>query len=362
MRIAVYDTAAKKGGALSVLKDFYGYLRNNEKEHEWIFLLSSDILKEAGNIKIRVLDDLKQSRLNRLKFDLYEGKRFVDDLKPDVFFSMQNTLVRGLNCKKVLYVHQPLCFQDVKDFSLFKKDEREYAVYQHVISKMIYSSIRQSDRTIVQTQWMKDALVRKTGVNNDRVVRILPDTADVIKYREEVCPDPSLFFYPASDILYKNHELILKASRILKGKGITDFKVYFTLTKEEFARRFPGYEASEAVCLGPLRREEVLGNYNRMVLLFPSYIETFGYPLMEARQMGTCILSSDLDYSREVLSGYDRAFYFDPFDPETLAELMEKSIRGQLKGKDASDGSGTVPDVLKESSWSLVVKELTQWQ
>ena len=39
MRIVVNDIAASKGGALTVLKDFYNCVRENDTENEWIFLL-----------------------------------------------------------------------------------------------------------------------------------------------------------------------------------------------------------------------------------------------------------------------------------------------------------------------------------
>ena len=48
MRIVVNDIAASKGGALTVLKDFYSCVRENDKENEWIFLLGDNLLEETG--------------------------------------------------------------------------------------------------------------------------------------------------------------------------------------------------------------------------------------------------------------------------------------------------------------------------
>ena len=47
MRIVVNDIAASTRGALTVLKDFYNCVRENDRENEWIFLLGDDLLEET---------------------------------------------------------------------------------------------------------------------------------------------------------------------------------------------------------------------------------------------------------------------------------------------------------------------------
>ncbi|ELV2845020.1 glycosyltransferase, partial [Enterobacter cloacae] len=58
---------------------------------------------------------------------------------------------------------------------------------------------------------------------------------------------------------------------------------------------------------GALPRNEVLRRLSESkALLFPSKLETFGIPLVEAAKMGVNIIATDLPYSREVLFGYSR--------------------------------------------------------
>ena len=89
-------------------------------------------------------------------------------------------------------------------------------------------------------------------------------------------------------------------------------------------------------CVGRIPFEEVVERYQNSVVLFPSYIETFGYPLAEARQAGTIVLASDTSFAREVLAGYDNAYFFDPFNPQELADLMERVIRGDIVRQEVS--------------------------
>ena len=142
MRILVNDIAASKTGALAILMDFYEYVKVHHPEHEWIFLTGIDCIKDPPeNITVHVMVDVKRSQKDRLRFDLMTGSRFLEELKPDIILSLQNTLTKGSIRRKtdlyskdgkllakagdkipqVLYVHQPLGFQKNKKFSFLKK-------------------------------------------------------------------------------------------------------------------------------------------------------------------------------------------------------------------------------------------------
>jgi glycosyltransferase involved in cell wall biosynthesis len=55
---------------------------------------------------------------------------------------------------------------------------------------------------------------------------------------------------------------------------------------------------------------------------FPSFNEGFGYPPLEALQAGACPIVSDIPVFRWIFG--DGALYVDPYDPETLAEAIER--------------------------------------
>ena len=353
MRILVNDIAASKTGALAILLDFYEYVKEKGGEHEWIFLTGIDCLKDPPeNIRVQVMDRVKRSQKDRLIFDLITGSSFIESLEPDLILSLQNTLTlqgikrlgssadgrykKGDRVPQVLYVHQPLGFQKLKRFSFLKAEEREYAVYQYLIGAMIDASVKRADRVIVQTEWMREAVAKKCRIPLDRIAKVMPEVDSLEGYRVPENFDPKHFFFPSGEILYKNHECVLKAAAILNKRGIKDFKVHFTLksladvTKREYPDPYGNIFYS-----GRVSRKEVLSEYSRGTLLFPSYIETFGVPLAEARQTGTLILASDTPFSREVLDGYKNAYFFDPFREEELADLMQQVIEGGL----APDGN-----------------------
>ncbi len=336
MRIVVNDIAAEKGGALTVLKDFYNAVRAHDTENEWIFLLGEKFLEETDNIKIITLPEIKNSRIQKLVFDLFTGKRFLKKLCPDVVFSMQNTVVFGLRVPQIVYLHQSIPFQDVKKFSFFKKRERSLAVYQHLIGRVIKASAKAADRVIVQTNWMVEAVIKKCRLPKEKVMRVFPAAPFVSAEMAEIPFQKNRFFYPTAPAMYKNNDAIFRACEILE-KEKADFSVTLTLPEQ--------YERKNIRCTGRLPYEEVLKKYAEGTLLFPSYVETIGLPMLEARKVGTVVIASDCPFSREVLSGYENAYFFDPFAPEELALLMHRVLSGDIQKKpvtseapDAGDG------------------------
>lgn len=342
MRIVVNDIAASKGGAMSVLRDFYACVCERDHENEWIFLLSNRYFAETANVKILTLPEIKKSRLKKLWFDLVSGKTYIAALKPDVVLSLQNIITFGLKVPQVVYVHQSIPFQTVKRFSFLKKEERGLAVIQHLIGRIIKQSARKSDCIIVQTQWMKDAVCKMCHLPLDKVMTSVPP----VPMAKQLMPgalDPTAFFYPTAEAVYKNNDCIFQASRRLEEKGISH-SVTLTLPPER--------TSGSVSCVGRMPYNAVIDHYRRMTLLFPSYIETFGYPLAEARAAGSVVLASDTPFSREVLANYENAYFFDPFKPEELALLMEKTVTGVIKRR--SGRTNTQPT----GGWSEVMEQV----
>ena len=345
MRIVVNDIAASKGGAMTVLRDFYKCVRENDTENEWIFLLSDNYLEETENIKVITLPSVKSSRLKRLMFDRFTGRKYISALKPDIVFSMQNTIVYGLGkIPQVIYMHQSIPFQDIKNFSFFKSSERGTAIVQHIIGRSIRSSVRRAQKVIVQSEWIKEAVIKKCGIDREKIVNILPPLKDLSEFVENGAFDKTRFFYPTAPAVYKNNNAVFEASKKLDEKNIAHH-IKLTLAPEK--------SRGSVECVGRMPFEDVLSEYNRGTLVFPSYIETVGLPMLEARAMGSIVLASDCPFSREVLKGYENAYFFNPFDASELAVLMQKVTSGEIERKNVHYGATKNND-----TWKEVLKEV----
>ena len=343
MRIVVNDFAASVGGAISILVSFYNYLISSGDRNEWFFLLSEKYVEETENIHIVLLSKEKNSRVERLLFDYLYGRRIIERIKPDAVFYLQNTFIHGIEVPQIVYMDQSIPFQKTCSFSFFKKEERPYAIYQHIIGKMIKKTCRVADCIIVQTNWMKAAISKQCHVL-DRKINVIPPEISISRPSEEDTSvfEKTKFFYPAGEMIYKNHRCIVEALKLIT----MEIEVSFTISPKD------KYKGDKRIrCIGSLSHEEVIKRLSHQTLVFPSYIETYGLPLAEARQLGTIVLAADTEFAREVLYGYPNAFFFDPFNPRELSSLMMRVAEGSIIPKQTDMNMTT-----KEKGWSKVVE------
>lgn len=346
MRIVVNDIAAEKGGALSVLKSFYNYVKDHDYENEYIFLLSGNYVEETDNIKVIVKDDIKKSGLHKLKFDFFSGKKFINSFNPDYVLSLQNIITFGLKCRQGVYVHQSIPFQKEKKFSLFKSSERATAVIQKFIGSIIKKSVKKADDVFVQTNWMKENVAEMCKVNTDKI-SVVPFETEIPEVEKANDYPSNSFFYPATfEGIYKNHECIYQAVDILRKDGFENFEIVLTLPEDSEPKR------KNITHCGLLDRKSLFDQYRNSVILFPSYIETIGLPLLEARAVNSLILAADCQYARETLKGYKNAYFFNTFKPQELAQLMEKVINKETELY--SDDS----DEALSDSWNVITDRI----
>lgn len=334
MRIMVFDVPAIVGGALSILEGFHKEVNNyNDKSVQWIFVISEPFLEETDNIKVLRFPWIKKSWLHRLFFDQYMAPKLVREYQPDKIFSLQNIIIPKVSTEQITYIHQPLPFIEYR-FSF--KENKLFWFYQNILSKTIYKSIKKSQKVIVQTNWFKVACIQKTGISGEKVIVVPPKiNVDIENYFEESEKSLSTFFYPAGASYYKNHRLIVQACELLKQQYLKKFRVIFTLDGNENNHIADLYKKVQEKKLpinfiGNISRNKVFDYYSKSVLLFPSYIETFGLPMLESKLTKGIIIAADTAFSHEILDVYQNAHFFDKFSSEELAGLMRGILNGSL--------------------------------
>lgn len=325
MRVMVFDVAAESGGALSVLKDFYNEYKY-DKNNEYIFVISKPKIKEVKNIKVLRYPWIKKSWFHRLYFDNFIAPKLIEEYRVDRVLSLQNIIIPRSKVKQTVYVHNCLPFIGYK-FKFF--ENKLLWIYQNIIGKKILDSIKNSSKTIVQTNWMKNECVKKIGVDEGKIDVIPPKIeVEIRKCFEFTKKNLETFFYPASAVQFKNHELIVDACINLKKMGINNYKIILTLYGDEnkhikkLYKKVKDYELPIKF-IGVISREETFTYYSKSVLIFPSYIETIGLPLLEAKLHKSPILVSDCLFAHEVLNNYENAYFFNPFKSNELSEKMK---------------------------------------
>lgn len=368
MRFIVAAVPADGGGVLSILQDFYSYVKEYAKEDEWYFLVSTPVIKPCENIHVIRTDWTRRSWVHRLIWEKRDCPKVIRSINPDAILSLQNLTLVCSKIPQVVYVHQPLPFQEQKNFSFFKSDERKLAAYQNIIGRLINKSVKKADKVVVQTKWMKEAVAKKGKISINKIDILYPQIAhelfslnDKMDINANDFEYPE-FFYPAGPYLYKNHDIILDSLVLLKKRGLEP-KVNFTLNGNEntyvkrLRERIKDKELNVSF-VGKMDRKEVILTYRHSKLLFPSYIETFGLPLLEARLVGGKIIAARTPFASEILEGYGKVEWFEPFDSEHLANLMETSMKINKVTGEGIENSEILKRFIKGNSWSYLVNML----
>jgi glycosyltransferase involved in cell wall biosynthesis len=317
--ILVNATAIINGGGLTILKQFIDNISDtNCKYYIFSSLLSlQDEYKNKKNI-IFIFPNAK-GLLNRLIWDNYGVKQWIkrNNIDVDLFISLQNTGVNiDNNIPQIVYIHQSIPFTD-KSWNIFKQDERSLWFYKNIYGFFIGQHLKSTDKVIVQAEWLKDKFSKKHNYSIDNIYVCKPNfnkfNQDSLNYNKNLI-DKNFYniFYPAFPYLYKNHIEIIKALEHLKfqKKDISNIKVFFTFVKEDnldiYSKILEYNLKDNFVFLGNLNFLEMNYMYKNVDLVtFPSYIETFGLPLIEASSFGIPILCANKEYSREVIGKYD---------------------------------------------------------
>lgn len=326
MKIIVYNTAAEDGGGLFVLKQFYQDVLALEDSHEWIFIVSTDAIKTKGNVLVRKYEDVKKSYFHRILFEQTTLRKILKSAKPDLVISLQNMPIKGCSTRQFTYLHQSLQYCP-KKYSFFKADERRTAIRQKIICNINKKYLPLSEHIFVQTEWIKSATIKWLNVD-DKKITVVPVQVNVPEnaYRPYEGINAKVFFYPARAEKYKNHDVIIDAAKILHKEGVSNYKIIFTIQNEDGPYAQQLIEKSRNLPIefvGSVPYEKIWNYYATSILLFPSYLETCGLPMLEAKAMAARVLASDMPFSHECLDDYKNADFFQYDDPVMLAHKMK---------------------------------------
>ena len=104
------------------------------------------------------------------------------------------------------------------------------------------------------------------------------------------------------------------------------------------------------IFFGLANDEQLINLYSHAIaLVFPSRMEGFGLPALEALALGCPVIVSDIPVFHEVLG--ENATYFDPRDPQDLIAKLERVPARQKKS------------LMRNYSWSTLASDtLTEYE
>ena len=322
---------------LSDQMEGYGYfihetfsrITRNHPEHEFIFIFDrpyhSKFIYSANITPAVVTPAARHPLLWKLWFDIkvpsalkkYRADIFVS---PDGFCSLNTRVSQCLIVHDLSFLHFP---------SFIKKSHLFF--YKNFTGKFIAKA--KSIATV--SEFSKKDIIDHYGIDEKKIDVVFSAAKDIFKpillevkeeTKKQYSDGKEFFLHTGAIHPRKNLENLLKAFSIFKKRQQSSFKLVLAgrlaWKYDSFIENLRTYKYRNDVVLLDYVNEEALAKLtaSAYALVYPSFFEGFGVPVLEAMQCGVPVITSTGSSMQEI-SG-DAALYADPGNYIELAEQM----------------------------------------
>lgn len=218
-----------------------------------------------------------------------------------------------LNKKVFIYFHNLLLTQDFSN-----------GFYNLILNRLkkIYIKKKNSPNYdwIVQTNYMKDQVAMSFSIKKTKI-KVYPFfDIDKIKLSNKNFKSSTInFLYPASHLKHKNIKNLINAFRLSKFKNKKEINLYLTIDGDDIS-----YENKNIKFIGKLKKNELLTFYKKShYLIYPSYAESLGLPILEAIKSGCNVILSNIPTFKEICNS---SLFFDPKSEYSISKSMIRAV------------------------------------
>lgn len=344
-RILINAVSSKMGGALTYLKNLITELQLIDNQNVYIICVSAqlgDILSDRikdQNIKIIHVPNIENPIL-RLWWDQVGIISLIKEERIDILFSIANFATLLCPCKQLLLIRGYLMPMPYFKEIVFSKYSLKKKIVFYLKQGLICLSAKKSDVVMFPTQGAANDFLKMFFIPKEKmVVNHYGTYLDKFKNDNPHSGNEKGAYRLLYSTMYterKNFSTVFKALNILKKEGIPfqfitpgdmeDSLAKATATAREDRHLIEEFGLKDSIVFtGKLTYEKIDTLYkNADIFLWPTLIESFGHPLIEAMAAGLPIIASDIPVNREL--GGDTMLYFDPFDYIKLADSIKSLI------------------------------------
>ena len=234
---------------------------------------------------------------------------------------------------------------------LYEKDLSSKAINK--IKQSLQKKINRSSVVTFISQFTKSEVLKNFEIDEDKCVVIYNGIA-MKNYnnplRPKWAPETKFFFSIGTILPKKNFHTLVDLAKIMPNYVFILAGTTFHHYAKEIIEKINLYNLSNRFIIpGTISEEEKYWCYsNCEALLFPSKLEGFGIPVVEAMSLGKPIFLSKLTSLPEI--GGDVSFYFDNFDPEHMKNTIQSNLKNPIPPQIVIDKS-------KIYSWALAAKK-----
>jgi glycosyltransferase involved in cell wall biosynthesis len=357
--------SAKLGGAATYIQNLARTLNEQAQAgDEFLFVVPPDRasdLSESARVRVAVSGAASASYAHRWWWDQVTFRRLVERERPDVLFSSANFGMVRPPCPQVLLVRNPIYFsREYLELVLPRLGARlraETALRRWLVCR----SAAAADCVMTPSAAMLSDLQRFVDLSH---VRTVVNPYGVPRERVTGTPrtarsgEPLRILWVSHYADHKNLATLLRAAHSLREAASLPFQLQLTLDpvgRNGQHTRIPAEELRELQALGDAAQPVGVQSYEGAwrlyeaadLFVFPSLVESFGHPLVEAMAAGLPIVASDIAIHREICG--DAAEYFPVLDHAALAGQMQRLLADPVaRERLAAQGRGRVRQFLWE--------------
>lgn len=222
----------------------------------------------------------------------------------------------------IFYRRKILTIHDISPLLIPSKSLKQHIYYRYLLRM----SVRYCICIITVSRFTKALLEKHYGLPSDKIL-VIPCGTDVEKV--ESAPMPELeqhkFFLMAGVASeYKNYRRVLEAWKLLDRQDLT----LVITSNNPYIGAYCSAHRGVIVKSYVSFNEMVFLYRNAVALVYPSIMEGFGLPALEAARLGTPIITSK-DSSMEEFLGKGNALFVDPIDVSGILAAMVQVADGR---------------------------------
>lgn len=241
-----------------------------------------------------------------------------------------------------------------------------YKLKQFAYKKVFKNAIFKSQKILVPSNYVKDLLINKWGVETGKIIVTYEAVDDKLvsigsslsqeKYKktlEKFKIKQPFIFYVGNAHPHKNVEGLIEAFLELRG-NYQSLQLVLSGHDHYFWQRIKTkYNQKDIIFTGRITDEELVVLYeNAQAFVMPSFEEGFGIPILEAMAIGCSVVSSNAGSLPEV--GGDAAIYFDPLNIDDMVEKIFQVLNSEkLRMELISNGLKRY----KQFSWNKLARQ-----
>lgn len=322
----IYAPNVHTGGGFQLLESLVRCAAGNEL----LLILDSRASSAFRELPIGDAYWVKRTLLGRLfaEVQLHKQCKMSRDALALCFHGLP-PLLRRTELRSVVFLQNRLYVENIQ-YSHYPPRIAMRLCVERILFRLFHRNVH---TFIVQTPSMARALEgvlkRSSEAGKPRVV-VAPFMNPLHGPQQYLRQKRRDFIYVADGAGHKNHRMLVQAWIELAKRNIRPSLALTLGERDTGLLRWIQPRIEEfrlnIVNLGNIRHSEVLSQYAQSgSLIFPSYTESFGLPLIEASRLGMPILAPELDYVRDVCTPAET---FDPSSAISIARAVERHLGG----------------------------------